>query len=76
LAQRKALTLGTCKVTLLLARCDGTVDVALESLVARVTELVVGQNVLLDSLTAVGAMSARDQALDGSMTRCVSNNDC
>lgn len=48
-----ALTLGTQEVTLLLTGSDGTVDVVLESIVAQVVDLVVGLDVLLDSLTAV-----------------------
>lgn len=47
-------TLGAQEITLLLACCDGAVDVALESSVAQVTNVVVGLDVFLDSLTAVG----------------------
>jgi len=52
------LTLGTCKVTLLLSRGDGTVDVAAEGSIAEVADVVVGLDVFLNSLTAVGAKSA------------------
>jgi hypothetical protein len=50
---RAERTLGAREVTLLLTRCDGTVDMALESGVGDVAELVVGLDVLLDGLTAV-----------------------
>jgi hypothetical protein len=48
------LTLGARKVTLLFARGDGTVDVTPEGGIAEVANLVVGLDVLLNSLTAVG----------------------
>lgn len=54
----EALTLGTRKVTLLLAGSNSTVDVTPEGSIAKVADLVVGLDVLLDSLTAVGAKSA------------------
>ena len=54
----EALTLGTRKVTLLLAGSNSTVDVTPEGSIAKVADLVVGLDVLLDSLTAVGAESA------------------
>jgi hypothetical protein len=47
------LTLGAREVTLLLTGGNGTVDVALESSLGEVRDLVVGLDVLLDSLTAV-----------------------
>lgn len=49
-----ALTLGTRELALLLTRLNGTVDVGLKGLVGKVVDLVVGLDVLLDSLTAVG----------------------
>ena len=52
--EQDVLTLGTRKVTLLLTRRDGTVDMAPEGGIAEVADLVVGLDVLLDSLTAVG----------------------
>ena len=57
--EQDVLTLGTRKVTLLLTRRDGTVDMAPEGGIAEVADLVVGLDVLLDSLTAVGRKSAR-----------------
>jgi hypothetical protein len=54
-----ALTLGTRELALLLTRLNGAVDVGLESLIGKVVDLVVGLDVLLDSLTAVEVWSAR-----------------
>lgn len=54
-----ALTLGTRELALLLTRLNGTVDVGLKGLVGKVVDLVVGLDVLLDSLTAVEVWSAR-----------------
>lgn len=54
LVQRETLTLGTRKVTPLLTRGNGTVDMAAEGDVGQVAELVVGLDVLLDGLTAAG----------------------
>ena len=53
--ERVRLTLGLRKVTLILARCDRAVDVVPEGNLTEVADLVVGLNVLLDSLTAIGA---------------------
>jgi hypothetical protein len=47
-------TLGAREVTLLFTRGNGTVDVSLEGDVGDIAELVVGLDVLLDGLTAVG----------------------
>jgi hypothetical protein len=55
--QGREHTLGTRELALLLARGDGAVDMALEGGVGHVTNLVVGLDVLLDSLTAVGMVS-------------------
>jgi hypothetical protein len=52
------LTLGTEEITLLLTGSDGTVDMVLERIVAQIVDLVVGLDVLLDSLTAVVVWSA------------------
>lgn len=48
---RPRCALGSCEVTFLLARSDGAVDVVPELSVAKVANLVVCLNVLLDSLT-------------------------
>lgn len=47
------LTLGTREDALLLTSGDSTVDVALEGSLGKVVDLVVGLDILLDSLTAV-----------------------
>lgn len=55
MARKEAeLTLGSQEVTGLLASGDRTVDMALEKVVGCLTKVVVGLDVLLDSLTAVG----------------------
>jgi len=48
------LTLGTRKIACLLTRGNGTVDMVLERRVTEIADLVIGFNVLLDGLTAVG----------------------
>jgi len=58
MSKEAALTLGTQEVTLLLTGSDGTVDVVLELIIAQVVDLVVGLDVLLDSLAAVVVWSA------------------
>lgn len=55
---RAKRTLGACEVAVLLTLGDGTVDVALEGSVAKVGDLVVGLDVLLDCLAAVEVWSA------------------
>jgi hypothetical protein len=66
---KEVLTLGTRKVTLLLARRDSTVDMTPKGSIAEVADLVVGLDVLLDCLTAVGIKSARALMVwDESMT--------
>lgn len=52
-AEGAELTLWTQEDITLLARCDGTVNVALEHSIGDFAEVVVGLDVLLDSLTAV-----------------------
>ena len=51
------LTLGAQEITALLAVGDGTVYMALEKVVGSLAKVVVGLDVLLDSLTAVEAES-------------------
>ena len=58
MSKEAELTLRTQEVTLLLTGSDGTVDVVLELIVGKVVDLVVGLDVLLDSLAAVVVWSA------------------
>lgn len=62
----KELTLWLSKVTLLLARRDGTIDVVSESSLADVADLVVGLDVLLDGLTAVRQLVYAEASCDAS----------
>jgi len=55
--RRRGHTLGARELALLLARGDGTVDVALEGGIGHVADLVIGLDIFLDSLTAVDVVS-------------------
>lgn len=66
------LTLGARELALLLARGNGTVNVVPEGSIGEVVDLVVGLDVLLNSLTAGHVWSAQaPRHSSTSMTRCV-----